>query len=1347
MIFKREEKKGKYKKTTAAALAVMFGVSVVPFVDISTALASTNFVVTESEMEEMDRPSYDSVFQIPAEKIKSYMNNAGAYPNSPLSKMFDGDTTTHWETNKPNTSTFKNHVIVTFTEEVTLGSIVYYPRVQGAANKGFPTNYSIYASTKESGDDFTLVKEDSATIASDALKIKFDKETNFKRLKFVFDEAHQNWVAASELKFYKPDVLADRADALFTDGTMSELTKNVDLDEINQMLEQSKTHPNVYLTERLQIAKDILEGKNIAQEVFTVEQRGDGVFHARNILKTSSYGTNLLPTGIAALAGEQIKVYVEVEEGKPLPKITFSQQVGHWNNWQRTYNLKQGENVFTVPKIYSETWTHKVIAGGAIYIVNPYTPEQQGKAPRIRIEGGHNYPLFHDGDNVEVFIQELREYQEKLTAEPNKYVDIVELVNDYAIVNSNMTSALLFLNSPESTPQKTLDFHKERLGKFFAYAGISEQGDDIKHKRNGARANLRLMQPWAFAYAAGDHTGFQQGSANTLFGGSIYGWAEAHEIGHHFDIKGGFIGEVTNNMWANYNRMLQNETDRIADSYASIFTNQASDEYMDLTYSINDLGIWWQLHLLDENYWPNYQKAFRDGIAENMGLTKNERMAVVSSYALGMDITEHFKRNKFLDEVSVEKVKNALKTLEIPEAAENIKPWYMWTKATKDRESQFDQAYQPEIVSVTRKEGKVEIKVSIDAAAQDALLGYEVLQDGKVLGFTNTNTFISTINDDKETHTYQVRAFDLRSNATEYSEEVVADLSIPTISIIGSTIVPIHTSDLDLNSIVTAYDANGTVLNGVTVSGHVDTTKTGEYVVTYSVTDGNGKSINKDVKIHVVTSTEYLSDLIPTSAVVGWKTLTKDTGLNGRAIRLLQNGEEKTYTKGIGAHADSKVVYNVEGKNYEYFEAFIGIDGEVRQQSKPSATFEVWADGKKKYESGTMKVNTEQEYVKIDIQGAREIVLVTNGGGDTSSDHTIWADAKFSTTNSVPTIQARGGVFEGGTVVDLGSLATATDIEDGDLPVTFETDYTEGEFGKFNVTYTAIDKDGNQARKTVQIFVSNRTVYASDVDWESAVVGWGEVKKDKNIDGGTISLLVNGERTYFDKGIGAHANSTIIYNLDSMEEKPDYFSSYVGIDSSKPGGDVVFKVYADDRLIASTESQIPTKEAEFLTVDLSHVSKLKLVVESNGSISMDHAIWADSKFHFNQFENKIEDENLAVATQNINELKATLENVLNTEVIDVRDIEQIYVIQPIVPGFSGNETEKLVVSKMEELLGDKIKGIFCVNLWNFEQEGISRKYETIEEVLQNNLTITYQESNDKPMYILQNGQISQLETE
>jgi len=41
-----------------------------------------------------------------------------------------------------------------------------------------------------------------------------------------------------------------------------------------------------------------------------------------------------------------------------------------------------------------------------------------------------------------------------------------------------------------------------------ALAGVSETGNDIKHIRNHTRANLRLMQPWAFAYAANDHTGF-----------------------------------------------------------------------------------------------------------------------------------------------------------------------------------------------------------------------------------------------------------------------------------------------------------------------------------------------------------------------------------------------------------------------------------------------------------------------------------------------------------------------------------------------------------------------------------------------------------------------------------------------------------------------------------------------------------------------------------------------------------------------------------------------------------------------------------------------------------------------
>lgn len=318
---------------------------------------------------------------------------------------------------------------------------------------------------------------------------------------------------------------------------------------------------------------------------------------------------------------------------------------------------------------------------------------------------------------------------------------------------------------------------KERLGKFFAFAGISETGGDIKHVRNHTRANMRLMQPYGFAYAAGDHTGFQQGSANTMFQGKTIGWAIGHEIGHHFDMMGGKIPETTNNMWANYNIVdLQGGADRVESSYDTIFRNHASYDYANLVdpKAVNNLTQWWQLHLMNENYWPNYQKACRDGIAENMGLTNNERMVAISSYAVGVDVTEHFLRHKYIDDASAEKVRAVLNQLNVKTAEENIKPWYLWTKATRDRVSSFgSQVYNPQILFVGEENGSLVLQLSIEPEAQNALLGYEVLRDGQVIGFTRTDKFsTTTVPNDGQAHTYKVRAFDLRLNTTGYSNEV-----------------------------------------------------------------------------------------------------------------------------------------------------------------------------------------------------------------------------------------------------------------------------------------------------------------------------------------------------------------------------------------------------------------------------------------------------------------------------------------------------------------------------------------------------------------------------------------------
>ena len=943
--------------------------------------------------------SYDDIYRISNKKIKSYSNNGGEYPHSPLSNMFDNNTATHWETGTKNTSSFKNEFTVTFTEKLKIGSLVYTPRVTGSANKGFPKKYTIYSSTEETGEDnFTKIISGTAIVASGELKINFNKEIEAKRIKFVFDEASEEWAAASELAFYKIDKLSNNVENLFTDNTFSQVQSGITLNDVNKMLEEVNNHPNKsLLIEKLKLAKSILDKSyNPLDRVFEVEQRGDGVNHARNVLLTSSYGTNLLPTGIAALAGETIKVYVEVDDGAPLPQISFTQQMGHWKNWIHTFNLKEGENTFIVPTIYDETWTNKVIPGGAIYIVNPYTKEQQGNAPKIRIEGGHAYPLFEDGEDPVAFENELKEYKEKLEKNPKKYVDIVELVNDWTIINSNMASAeATFLSDGDFNAQKTLDFHKERLTAFFEYAGIYENSSDIKHSRNGARANLRLMQPWAFAYAAANHTGFQQICADNLFAGKSYSWAEAHEIGHHFDVKGGTIGEVTNNMWANYNSVdLQGESDRMASAYPILFTTVASDDYETLATpnNINALTIFWQLHLLDKDYWKNYQIAYREGVASDMGLSEYERMSVISSYVLGIDITEHFIRHKFITGNSIDKVKSALKKLKIETPPENIKPWYLSTKATLDRESKFTKEYTPEIISLSQANGKIVLTLDIDKEADDALLGYEVWEDGKIIGFTDTNTFSTIYDDDGKEHTYKVRAYDLRLNQSKFSEEFTGKTNFPIISVVDSTIFELndYVNSEDVKNMFNAYDSSGKKLTINIDKGSFDPAVPGKYTHTISATTEDGNKSTKIIPINVSTRTVYASEIQPKE-----KTIKNSEMDFNEEINLNINKNAYNYDEGLVVPINSSITYDITDKKYAYFETFIGLDRNNTINKDAAARFEIWVDGNRKFISDEMSIDSNMQYVKLDITNAKTVKLVTTGTDLDTDNLPSWADAKF----------------------------------------------------------------------------------------------------------------------------------------------------------------------------------------------------------------------------------------------------------------------------------------------------------------------------------------------------------------
>jgi hypothetical protein len=148
-------------------------------------------------------------------------------------------------------------------------------------------------------------------------------------------------------------------------------------------------------------------------------------------------------------------------------------------------------------------------------------------------------------------------------------------------------------------------------------------------------------------------------------------------------------------------------------------------------------------------------------------------------------------------------------------------------------------------------------------------------------------------------------------------------------------------------------------------------------------------------------STIYLSDLNATTQTNSWGPVEKnrsngETGAtDGRTITL--NGV--TYAKGLGVHADSKLVYNLNGQ-YSSFTSDIGVDDEVG--SNGSVIFQVWTDGTKVYDSGTMNGSSATKTVTVDVTGKSQLwLVVTTSGNGNAFDHADWAGARLITPQLV----------------------------------------------------------------------------------------------------------------------------------------------------------------------------------------------------------------------------------------------------------------------------------------------------------------------------------------------------------
>ncbi|MFC4456243.1 NPCBM/NEW2 domain-containing protein, partial [Deinococcus sonorensis] len=156
------------------------------------------------------------------------------------------------------------------------------------------------------------------------------------------------------------------------------------------------------------------------------------------------------------------------------------------------------------------------------------------------------------------------------------------------------------------------------------------------------------------------------------------------------------------------------------------------------------------------------------------------------------------------------------------------------------------------------------------------------------------------------------------------------------------------------------------------------------------------------------SGTNAVSSQAWTAATSGWGPIEKNKSNAGSKAgdgkTLALNG--KTYTTGLGTHSNSSVLYDLGGK-CATFTSDIGVDDEVG--SLGSVVFQVYADGTKLYDSGTMTGSSATKTVSVSVAGKRELKLVVTDAGDNNYyDHADWAGATLTgcsvdTTNGTPT--------------------------------------------------------------------------------------------------------------------------------------------------------------------------------------------------------------------------------------------------------------------------------------------------------------------------------------------------------
>lgn len=628
--------------------------------------------------------------------------------------------------------------------------------------------------------------------------VDFPKQEKVEKIKLRMYEAPQDVarVNASEFAFYEYNDIAYRVADLFSDNTFTALKATVTLDKINELEKEVSDLTGFIinqevLLDEVNLAKKLLNGDNSAIGIFK-----NGIESIKPSEDKANYGisiSDLQPLGLIGAANEKITIYAEIPAGEEV-KLIATQYFEEVSRYRATpIIISNGRNQITIPKIGNTNSDR----GGSLYIT--YSGDKKGEI-KLHVRGGTKMPYLE--------LRDLNDIKENVAKERIK--EYIKHLEDYIpTLKGNLQTQ--FLNSTEiSTPNMLLSvpaseilkgikegaiagtttedeivdkFYKnilaieEMMGVSYKTYGI----DDFKNNGLQTRHNIRYMKMFgrAFMYAAGNHVGIGFMSVSPLANGKptseltvdatenqLFGWGIAHEIGHIMDRFG--KAEITNNI---YSLILQTYDgnnnilpSRVESKYKSVFDKVSFGAEGDSNDVFVQLAMYWQLYLAYNDdlanlgFYNNLHKLYRNGSLN--AFDNDDKFAVGASRVANKDLTEFFTRwgMKLSDAAKAEIAK-------LPKESRAI--YYLTDESRRQKLKGNTGNTSPTFTAraTINVDNSKEVNIEINSTEKN-MQGYEIIRNGKSIGFTTTNSYSDKISSaNNMAFNYTVRPIDILGNA------------------------------------------------------------------------------------------------------------------------------------------------------------------------------------------------------------------------------------------------------------------------------------------------------------------------------------------------------------------------------------------------------------------------------------------------------------------------------------------------------------------------------------------------------------------------------------------------------